>query len=743
MRMASPIQESPSSFESDLRVSSKWVIAVLSVLAVILYIGAELLHYPTRALVYAQLFLLLVYALSSVGWLLANRNPLLGQWYTVLTLIALIHSASIWLGVPEVLTLLVIPTALAAAMIGIPAAFVTAVGETLLCLTLLHQMVVQLSLSGVVVTLTAIWTILGVMYVVYRPVRQIARWSWSYFQRAQCLLEEARDRRAELEQVVDDLVHANRQLALANERISTLRLIAEEAQKAKSAFVAKVSHEFRTPLNMITGLVGLMVDTPEVYSEEIPSVVLDDLKVVQRNCEHLSDMVNDVLALSQAEAGRLTLHREWTDLARIVDGALAVVHPLLVKKDLGMQVVILDDVPQVYCDRTRIRQVILNLISNAARFTEEGGITVCIVKENQHVVVSVADTGPGISAEDAKDIFEPFCQGTGNLWRDKGGSGLGLSISKQFVELHGGRIWLESEPGVGSTFFFELPISPLMPHVARPGHWIMEEWVWVERTPNPNLPDLPFKERIVVCDETGGLCPSLSSYSDEVELVDIRNPAQVLQQLHQAPAHAVLFNTATPDGLWPLVDQVRRQIPDTPVIGCSVPLQTKRALKAGARDYLVKPVTRADLEGVIEAIGKPVKRILAVDDDADVLQLWTRMLRAYDSALEVVTASSGEQALEKMRSRPPDLVLLDVVMPDMNGWQVLECKSQDEAIRNVPVVLVSARDPVAEPIASQLLLVTMNGGLALSKLLHCSLELSKLLFKPGWSADPEPGPAPV
>lgn len=174
-----------------------------------------------------------------------------------------------------------------------------------------------------------------------------------------------------------------------------------------------------------------------------------------------------------------------------------------------------------------------------------------------------------------------------------------------------------------------------------------------------------------------------------------------------------------------------------------MPLQTKRALKAGARDYLVKPVTRADLEGVIEAIGKPVKRILAVDDDADVLQLWTRMLRAYDSALEVVTASSGEQALKKMRNRPPDLVLLDVVMPDMNGWQVLECKSQDEAIRNVPVVLVSARDPVAEPIASQLLLVTMNGGLALSKLLHCSLELSKLLFKPGWSADPEPGPAPV
>jgi len=571
---------------------------------------------------------------------------------------------------------------------------------------------------------------LGVMVAVYRPVRHIARWSWEYYQRAQGLLEEARDRRAVLEQALDDLAHANRQLALAGERLAALRLVAEEAEKAKAAFVTKVSHEFRTPLNMIIGLVGLMVESPEVYGQEIPPAVSEDLRIVRRNCEHLASMVNDVLALSQAEAGRLALHRERVDLAEVIDGALVVVRPLVDKKGLSLQVSVSETLPQVYCDRTRIRQVILNLTSNAARFTEEGGITMCVAERDQHVVVSVTDTGPGILPEDADRIFEPFCQGTSRLWRDKGGSGLGLSISKQFVELHGGRIWLESEPDVGTTFSFELPVSPPMAHVARPGHQIREDWVWVARASRADLPSSLSKPRVVICDETGDLYPAFTRYTDEIEFVDTRDLAQVTQEVRECPAHAVVLNAVSPHDLWPLAERARLGTPDTPIIGCSVPPQVERALQAGAAGYLVKPVTRADLQEVIRAVDRPVRRVLVVDDDLEVLQLFTRMLCACDETLEVATASSGEQALDMLRSAPPDLVLLDIIMPETDGWRVLEIKRQDEVIRDIPVVLVSAQDPREQPPASQALLVTMDEGLPLTKLLRCSLEISALLLQP-------------
>ncbi len=716
--------ESSSNFE--LRVSPKPVIATLAVLGWVFGLLNDYLPDPSKAMD----FVLLLFTLLAALWLLANRKPYVGRWFTIAVLIGMVYLGSSWLGVPGLLTLMVIPTALAAPLLGLPAAAATALGETVLLLLLRRTVAAGVDSATLGAALIGIWAVLGVMSAAYLPVYRLSGWLWEYFERSQSDLEEARDRKAELVQTLDDLAHANRQLALGNERLAALRQIAEQAQKTKAAFVAKVSHEFRTPLNMIIGLVGLMVDDPEVYHRELPPAVRQDLKIVHRNCEHLSSMVNDVLALSQAEAGRLTLHRERVDLAEVIDRALAVVRPLLEKKNLSVQVIVPDDLPEVYCDRTRIRQVILNLVSNAARFTEEGDITIRAVEQDQQVVISVADTGPGIPPEDTESIFEPFYQSATSLWRDKGGSGLGLSVSKQFVELHNGRIWLESEMGVGTTFFFGLPISPPMAPLAKPGHWIKDDWIWVERTSRPRLPDSHYKPRVVVCDETGDLYPALTPYSDEVELVDTRNLAQVVRELQQSPAHAVVFNTASQGDLWPLLEKARREMQDTPIIGCCVPRQLERALRAHAVDYLVKPVSRGDLEEAIQRGGSPVKRVLIVDDDPQVLHLWGRMLQARDDTLEVTTASSGEQALEELRSQSLDLVLLDVVMPNMDGWQMMAIKDQDKTIRDVPVILVSARDPTEQPLASQAMLVTMGHGLSLSKILRCSLGISALLLQP-------------
>jgi CheY-like chemotaxis protein len=204
------------------------------------------------------------------------------------------------------------------------------------------------------------------------------------------------------------------------------------------------------------------------------------------------------------------------------------------------------------------------------------------------------------------------------------------------------------------------------------------------------------------------------------------------------PAHAVVLNAAASDGLWPLVETVRQEAPGTPIVGCSVPRIVERAIDTGALGYLIKPVTRTDLERAMQAVDGSVRRVLVVDDDPDVLQLFSRMLHVCDSTLEIATVSSGKQALDELRRTAPDLMLLDVLMPDMDGWQVLEAMSEDERIGEVPTFFVSAQDLADQPPASQFLLATMGGGLSLSKLLRCSLEISSLLLEPERALDLAP-----
>lgn len=728
------MEESSRGFEYDLRASSTLVAGVLLIAGLLLVLASGSLSDMSDRLTVAIIAILL-YGLSAVTWLLGSWRPGISRWFVVSALVVVIHLASHKLGVPGLLNLMVIPPVLAAALMDLRAAALIALGETALLLVPGNPAV---NGDRVVVrtALGAAWVVVGVVSTIQRPIHQLSRDLWDYFERVRSLLEEARDQRVALKQALEDLAQVNRQLGLANERLAALRLIAEEAQKTKAAFVAKVSHELRTPLNMIIALVDLLVETPDVYGEKLPSALLEDLGIIHRNCEHLSGMVNDVLALSAAEVGRLTLHREQVSLPEIVDEALAVVCPLLEKKGLSLHVEVEDGLPEVHCDRTRIRQVVLNLVSNAARFTERGGIRIQVRQEDQRVAVSVADTGPGIQPDEAERVFEPFWQATSQPWRERSGSGLGLSISKQLVELHGGRIWLSSEPGVGSTFSFSLPTSEPTPHIARPGHWINPEWLWARHPTGRDIPVPPYRPRVVLADLSGDLYPAFSPYFDDVEFVDARDLAGAEQEVRRCPAHALVFNAGSPGDLWSLVDQAKRVIPDTPIIGCAVPSRMEHAFRAGATGYLLKPVTRADLEKSVRALGQRVRRILVVDDDPDVLRLLTRLLRAIDSALEIRGVSSGEQALDELRSRAPDLMLLDIVMRGMDGWEVLALKERDARIRDIPVVLISAQDPEEQPLVSPALVATMGRGLTLTELLRCSLGLSALLLEPDRAHDP-------
>ncbi len=710
---------------AELRLSAKPAVILLILLGIILVAISDTLPNPLQIGLFAQLF----FGAAAGTWLLSRTRPWLGCAFAVASLTVLAYLACGPMAIPGALPLLVLPPLLAMTMIGTAAATATALGETLLW-AFLPGHLPGTTWATLLIPWLTLWSAFFLLFSTQRSFYQVGQWLWEYYQRFRDALEEARNRKAELHQTLDDLAHANRQLALVNERLTMLRAVAEDAQRTKSAFLAKVSHEFRTPLNMIIGLIDLLVETPEIYGDRLPDALLEDLSIVHRNCTHLAAMINDVLDLSQAEAGKLILRREYVDLGQLITEALEVVRPLLEKKGLSQKVEVSDASLRVYCDRTRIRQVIVNLLSNAARFTERGGITVRLEKQAQQVIVSVGDTGPGIAPEDLKRIFEPFCQGSESQWRDKGGSGLGLSISKQFIELHGGRIWIESQRGLGTTVFFSLPVSLPAGPVAGPGRWLKEEWVWVERTSRAKIPELPSQPRLVLCDTTGELSPVLARSAEEMELVDAHDLAQTLQALEKAPAHAVLCNAASPDDLLRLLEQAKARIADTPIIGCAVPPLASSALPAGVAGYLVKPVARTALASAIKDLGRPVRRILLVDDDPDVLQLWARMLHAGDPSLEILSATSGPQALELLRARRPDLLLLDIVMPEMDGWQVLEAKNRDAALQPIPVILVSAQDRPEGPRLSQVLMATMGGGLALTKVLACSLDLAKELLKP-------------
>jgi len=662
-------------------------------------------------------------------------QPRVATWLTLVVTVATVHLSAVWLGMPALLTLSVLPIILACILMNTHVALFVTIAETLLLWQATRQLGPGADLVSVCAAGAVDWVILGGMFVMYHRFYQHDVWLWEHYERAHKIMEEARDDKVRLEESQLALAHANRQLVLANERASRLRTIAEASEKTKTMFVSKVSHEFRTPLNMIIGLVGLMMDEQVIPANELPANHREDLRVVYRNCEHLSNMINDVLSLSQIESGRLVLHKERVDLAVMVREAAKVIHPLVEMKAIELAVHIPPGLPQVYCDRTRIQQVILNLLSNAARFTERGKITVCLECADERVVVRVTDTGPGISAEDVERIFEPFSQGTGEMWRDKKGSGLGLSISKQFVNLHGGRMWLESELGVGSSFIFELPVSPSLQPISSAKGWIKEDWVWRESSFNPSGRDGTAEEqpkrRIVVCDETGGLLNELERYTDMAEFVKTHDWKQARQCLQECPAHAVLLNVRDSNELWERLETEREEVPHTPIIGCCVPRAIQHALEVGAVDYLVKPVLRRDLQRILQNLNGAVTRVLIVDDDLELVNVIARMLQICDSSLQVTAASSGEEALAELRAGGIDLMLLDIVLPDMDGWQLLSRKDTEREIQDIPVVIVSAQDPGDHLATSNWLFTTMGQGLSLSQLLRCSLGLPDLLLPPG------------
>jgi signal transduction histidine kinase/CheY-like chemotaxis protein len=560
-----------------------------------------------------------------------------------------------------------------------------------------------------------------------RSMLSMTSWSLINYRKMRAEVEQLRNERVELLQVQEDFALANKELARLSERLAGMTQVAEEARRIKEDFVARVSHELRTPLNMILGFSEVMMKSPQLYGDSIPPAMLADIDAILRNSQHLSRLVDDILDLSQVEAGRMALSKEWTDVPVVMDEAISAVKGLYDSKGLYLRQQVCEPLPPIFCDCTRIRQVLINLLGNAARFTEQGGVQVEARLEGGAVILSVQDTGPGIDPSEQKRIFEPFHQVDGLLRRHKGGTGLGLTISKQFVEMHGGKMWLESTPGLGASFFFSLPAQLSPPeHGEGATRWFNRYFQYEPRTHLANLPDMTVKPRFVLVEQEDSLRRLFTRYADNVEVVGVKHIDEAVQEAARLPVQALVVNSPA-DPHSPQAQAELSRLPfNTPVIHCWLPGQEEAARQLGVVQYLVKPVSHADVLGALAQI-PGARRVLLVDDEPEILRLFVRMLSAVDQPYTLIQAMNGHRALKLLRGRKPDVMLLDLAMPEMDGYQVLREKSLDPEIAGIPVIVISSQNPHGESTVSKTFSVTRGGGLSAHELLNCVQTVTRIL----------------
>lgn len=564
------------------------------------------------------------------------------------------------------------------------------------------------ALAGVLLA----WVGAGLFWLNARPAETALRWSWSSYYAAVRSRDEARRHRAELGQLLKTLDIAYRNLEQLNDELARARRVAEEARRLKAQFAASLSHELRTPLNLIIGLSEMMLDLPQSYGgAPIPRAYQVDLDAIHRNAQHLAGLVDDVLDLSQIEAGHLGLSRDRCRLAEIVDEAVKAVRPRFDGLGLSLTVEVPADLPAVFADRTRIRQILINLLNNAARFTDQGGVTIRGSVEGHDVLIAVADTGVGIGPEDLPHVFEEFYQTGGALQRRVGGNGLGLTISKRIVELHGGTMWVESTVGVGSTFFFTLPLADrviagvLSGEVRRPYHPAGDD--------RASLPTLA----IIAGPET--VARSFQRYLDGYRVVPVREIRDAARLGDERGISGLIVATTARADLTALLQQAAESGIDGPVVACTVvePPVASEELRVDA--YLTKPIRREQVKEVLRHFGSGLHQILVIDDNADMVRLLARMIQSLGRRYRVWQATSGREALALLAERQPDLIILDLLMPEVDGYAVLRAMRESNRLRAVPVVVISAGPPGADAPGVSLVQIGRPGLLSLSETISC------------------------
>jgi signal transduction histidine kinase/CheY-like chemotaxis protein len=472
------------------------------------------------------------------------------------------------------------------------------------------------------------------------------------------------------------------------ERLKVANAELLDANRHKTVFLANMSHELRTPLNAILGFSELLIDFPDGhFPDETRKRFLEQ---IHSSGKHLLGLINDILDLSKIEAGQMELRLQMVSIADVVGQVASTVEPLARQKQIHLEFEAAS-AGQILADEGKLRQMILNLVSNAIKFTSEGGsVAIKAVRVVDRMEIAVSDTGVGIAEEDLQRLFKEFQQVDSGVNRKQQGTGLGLALTRSFAILHGGNVRVQSEPGKGSLFTIDLPVEARSPHRA-PGALNGD----VVKTPA----DISRPLVIVVEDDPVAaelLTRQIERAGFRTEIARTGAEAVTMAKEHKPAAITLDILLPDVDG-WEVLTRLKQDkgTSDIPVVVVSVVDNPELGTALGALDYFVKPVDAKDLVNRLSTVnfkqrsGGRQTCVLVVDDEAANRDWLKHVLEP--AGFKVTLATGGQEAIELARSRKPDVVMLDLLMPEVNGFEVVEALGGHEATRSIPIMVLTAK----------------------------------------------------
>jgi PAS domain S-box-containing protein len=461
----------------------------------------------------------------------------------------------------------------------------------------------------------------------------------------------------------------------------------QQANRAKSLFLANMSHELRTPLNAILGYSEMLhEDAVERQLDEFSA----DLEKINAAGKHLLALINDILDLSKIEAGKMDLYLENFDLSAMIDEVAATIQPMVEKSANTLHITRASDLGSMRSDQIKVRQGLFNLLSNAVKFTLEGNVTLDATRENlngaEWIVFRVTDTGIGLTGEQIVRLFQDFTQADASTTRKFGGTGLGLALTRRFCQMLGGDVTVQSMPGQGSTFTIRLPAS-----VSDPKHDAAETIVEVSDPPMPGescvlvIDDDPIQRQLIerfLGKE--GFCVRTAS-----------NGQEGLRMAREIQPVAITLDVMMPDmDGWSVLGELKSDelLRDIPVIMLTMVDDPDRGFALGAADYATKPVNRRQLSQILRkhTCAHPPCPVLLVEDDPSTRSLTRSILEK--AGWKVSEADNGRVAIECLERERPSLILLDLMMPEMDGFEFAEHVRRHPQWRSIPIIVMTAYD---------------------------------------------------
>lgn len=487
--------------------------------------------------------------------------------------------------------------------------------------------------------------------------------------------------------IVRDITERQRfhqEMIRVNSALERARDHALEASRAKSAFLANMSHELRTPLNAIIGYSEMLQEDLE---ERGQGELAPDLRKIHTAGRHLLALINDILDLSKIEAGKMDLYLENIDLEVMIHEVVSTIRPLAVKNGNVVVVDLDDDLGAMQADATKMRQVLLNLLSNACKFTDQGTVRVEAARQpGERIRIRVIDSGIGMTAEQMDRLFQEFTQGDGSTTRRFGGTGLGLAISRRFCRLMGGDVTVTSTPGKGSTFTIDLPAE----------HAVLNAQANAADRQDADL-ERDGDDVILVIDDDPAVRELVERrlVKEGYRVVTAQGGVEGLRMARDLRPSAITLDVMMPgmDG-WAVLSALKAnaELAAIPVIMLSMVSDQNLGYALGAADYLVKPIDKDRLVAVLNryCLGHAPPNVLVVEDDEATREMMVRLLSGL--GWSVHASHNGVEALARLYEQVPQLILLDLMMPEMDGFQFLEEIRKHEKWQRIPVVVLSSMD---------------------------------------------------